>query len=134
MAVVPAGPVGGSVAASAAVRGEAGTVETAEFLDVDVDQLAGMATAVTVRGFGRLQARKPVESEADKHRAHCRGGQIELAGDPCRGPTKATELLDDGFDLRRGPARDRPRGRGPVRHRLAPVETGQPAKHGPGGD
>jgi hypothetical protein len=40
-----------------------GTRESAEFLDVDVDQLAGMTTAIPVRWRHRLETRQSMQTE-----------------------------------------------------------------------
>jgi len=79
---VPPGPIGAPVAALAAMGGQAGTVEPAELLDVDVDQLAGVAAAVPVRGLGWFQPGQTVQALAAEHRADRGGGHAELGRDP----------------------------------------------------
>src|ERR1700733_4293606 len=109
----------------------AGPGELAQLLDVDVDELAGMATAVTVRWLGGLEARQPVEAESGQHGAHRRGGQMQLGGDPSRGPAQAPQLLDPRLELCGGPARHPVRSRGSIQHRIPSVVAGQPAITGP---
>src|SRR5439155_12049530 len=43
-------------------------IKTAEFLDVEMDQLSWVSTAIPVRRFGRRQARQPVQSEPAQDR------------------------------------------------------------------
>ena len=103
-------PVRSLVAGPAAGDAVAGLVEAAELLDVDVDQLAGVAAAVAVRGLGRLQPRQPVQTRGACSTAHTvEVGHAQLGGDPRRGPPQPAELLDQRLDPRWGPART-PRG------------------------
>jgi hypothetical protein len=70
MAELPAGSVGARDPGDASGDSVARLVEAAQLLDVDVDELTGVAAAVPVRRLGWLQATQPVETQAGQHRAH----------------------------------------------------------------
>src|SRR4051812_41766255 len=127
MAVLPARPLARLVAAAAAVGGETGVFEPGEPFDVDVDELAGMTAAVTVRWLSRLEPPQSIQADALEHRAHRRGRQVQRGGNPGRGPTQLPQFLDRGLDRCVSPVGDRVRNRRTVLHRLAGVDPAQPA-------
>ncbi len=129
--VLPAGLVGAPVALAAAGDSMTGTFEPAELLDVDVDQLAGVAAAVPVRWFRWLEPRQPVQPEAAQHRAHRRRRHVQLGRDPRARPPQPTQLFDHRDRRIRGAVRDAMRRRRPVRHRVAGPPPRQPAITGP---
>ena len=111
----PAGVAGwvGPVTGAAAVCGQAGTVEAVQSLDVDVDDLAGMSSAVAVRRFGWLKARQPVQAEACEHRGRpsmrpCRalkrsGSRSNAAVGASRSTLRSSVAVRPGGDcVRRG--------------------------------
>src|SRR5690606_30822728 len=107
-------PADRSRAAGLAVAGDAVTdlVETAELLDVDVDQLARMLALIAADRFGRLERRNAIEAKAPENPADGRRRHPELGGDLLAGPALPAQRLDP-FDHRHcgGPMQAmRPRG------------------------
>jgi hypothetical protein len=98
-------PAGASVAVLFTSTGDAMArdAEPAQLLDIDVDELAGMTTAVPVHGFGWTEPPAAVQPEALQDGAHRRGRHPELAGDAWCGPPQSAELFDLSFDLGTGP-------------------------------
>jgi hypothetical protein len=62
-----------------------GTAESAQLLDVEVDQLSGPASLIAVGRLRRLQARQPVQPEALQDRTNRRDRHLELRRDARRG-------------------------------------------------
>jgi hypothetical protein len=60
--------------------GAVGT-DPAQFLDVDVDQLAGAGALITADRLRRLQAGEPAEADPPQHRRDRRGRHAEDLGD-----------------------------------------------------
>src|SRR5690606_22004364 len=107
-------PADRSRAAGLAVAGDAVTdlVETAELLEVDVDQLARMLALIAADRFGRLERRNAIEAKAPENPADGRRRHPELGGDLLAGPALPAQRLDP-FDHRHcgGPMQAmRPRG------------------------
>src|SRR5262245_42214142 len=73
--------------------------ESAQLLHIDMDQLAGMATAVAIGRFRWLQARQPVQSDAGKDGAHRGGRQPELGRDARRGEPQPPQAPDRSLDI-----------------------------------
>ena len=109
-----------------------GTVEPAEFLDVEVHELAGMTTAITIRWFRRAQFPQPVQPETLTSTAHT----VETAMSSVAAIFVLVQRNRRSrsiwrFDLRGCARRPPVRRRRPVQHRIARVVAGQPAIHGP---
>ena len=64
--------------------------ELAEFLDIDMDEFARVAPAVTVRRLWWLKARPSLQPQPSQHRAHRRGRHDELGGDLGAGPAQSS--------------------------------------------
>ncbi len=78
-----------SVALAGAVAGDAvaRSVEAAELLDVDVDELAGVLAFVAPYRLGRFERLEAVEAEPPQDTADGGGRDAELGGDLCAAPT-----------------------------------------------
>ena len=59
----------------------AGSLEAAELLDIDVDQLAGMLALVAADRFGRLQGSDAIEAETPEDAADGRRRDAQFGGD-----------------------------------------------------
>jgi hypothetical protein len=85
MDIFPAKPFAAvaPVALAVAVAGDAvaDAVDPAEFLDVDVDQFAGMRAFVAPDRFGRFERAEPVEPQAAQDAADGGRREPELGGD-----------------------------------------------------
>ena len=89
-------------AVAAAIR------DVAEFLDVHVDQFAGVLALVTayVAAGGPVQVRQRGAVVTGQHAVDGGGGQAEMEGDPGRSPAAGGPQLDDPpFSPLRGPGR-----------------------------
>jgi hypothetical protein len=95
-------PAAAALAALAtAITGDAmvHTVDAAELLDVDVDQLAGMLALIADDpGFG-VQRLEAVEAEAARHQPDGGASKAEFAGDGGAEPALAARRLDLGGGL-----------------------------------
>ena len=89
----------------------AGFVETAELFDVDVDQLAGMAVAISIRWLWRFEFGEPVQTDPFQHWGHRRQRHVEFLGDLGAGHRQLAQLLDERFGLGRCVRRRRARPR-----------------------
>ena len=61
--------------------------ETAELLDIDVDEFAGVLAFVAPYRLGRLERLEAVEPEALSDTADSRGGDADLGGNLRAAPT-----------------------------------------------
>ena len=68
--------------------------EAAEFLDVDVDQFAGMLPLVAPHGLGGFKRLKAVETEAFEDAADGCRRDIDLGSDMLAGEALAAKGLD----------------------------------------
>jgi len=91
-------PAGTAGFALLAVSGDAvtDTIEAAEFLDVDVDQLAGMIPLVAAHWLGRLKRLNAVETEAFEDAADGCRRDADFGRDMLAGETLAAKGLDVG--------------------------------------
>ena len=89
----------------------AGFVETAELFDVDVDQLAWMAAAISIRWLWRFEFGEPVQTDPFQHCGHRRQRHVEFLGDLGAGYAQLAQLLDERFGLGRCVRRRRARPR-----------------------
>jgi len=94
--------IAAGVALSGSVAGDAmaGAGEASEFLDVDMDHLAGSFALVAPDGLGRLEGLQAVEAVALEDAADGGGGEAGLGGDPGPGEAQAAQD-DDAFADRR---------------------------------
>jgi len=88
--VFPTGVAGAVITGAAAGDAMTGRLEPAELLDVDMDELAGVASAVAIRRLDRIQARPAVQPETGQHRTHRRGRHPQLGRDARARPTQPT--------------------------------------------
>jgi len=101
--VVPAGLA--AAAGEQAAVGVAGAFDAAEFLDVDVDELAGPVALVADDGFGGAGVEAGA-AVAAQDRVHGRGGELELPADRVRPGLKPLPRPQHApFDPRRRPRR-----------------------------
>ncbi len=98
---------GAWIAESAITSGaDAGALETAQLLDIEVEKLAGMVAFVTHdRWFGRFQGREAVEVMAAQDARERGFGNWQDRHDLRVGAALAAERKDPGFELRAGLAR-----------------------------
>jgi len=89
-------------------------VETAEFLDVDMDELAGMTPAIPVRWLERFQSRQTMQTDPQQHRADGRNCHTQLRGDRGARHPQSTEPPDHYLNRCWRAIRDSFRGRRPV--------------------
>lgn len=75
----------------------AARADAAEFLDVDVDQIAGLVVFVAAdHDTGRpVHPREAIHPVTHQYRVHCRGRHPELAGDTGRPELLGRAELDD---------------------------------------
>jgi hypothetical protein len=78
---LPSGPSGSAVADDLACDAVAGSVETAELFDVDVDDLAGRGALVTGTGRLRLQRRQQTETSLIEDTRNAGFGDAQLSRD-----------------------------------------------------
>src|SRR4051794_31482354 len=131
-------PAGAAGPALPAVGGDtvALTLEAAELLDVDVDELARLRALVAANRLGRLERRETVEAKPLEDTADGGGRDPGLNRDLLAGPASAAQ----GFDLRDDGGRRRPmqpvRPRGAIPEPLKALgrEARQPFTHGPRAD
>ena len=85
-----------TVALPFAIAGDAVTdlLETAEFFDVEANDLAGMFALVAANRLGRLQRREPVEAELPQDPADGGRRDAELGGDLAAWVALPTQRLD----------------------------------------
>ncbi len=76
---LPADPPGIALAGPVACDAMPGSRETAELLDVDVDQLAGVCAFVAPHRLSRLQRRDAIEAEPTQHTVDGGGRHPEIA-------------------------------------------------------
>jgi hypothetical protein len=92
-----------AVALSSTITGDAMSyvVEPAEFLDVDMDELAGMFTLVTAHRLGRFQRGQPIEAQTPQNATDrgCRDAQF--GSDLLASAALTPEAFDLGDDRRR---------------------------------
>jgi hypothetical protein len=93
-------PTSPSALASGAVSQDsfAGAAEPAEFLDIHVHELAGMAKAVAVRWFGWSELPPSIHAQTLEDHADGRHCHLERRGDLGAGPTQPAEAFDLAFD------------------------------------
>src|SRR5690349_7553665 len=72
----------------------AGSIETAELFDVDVDELARPVALVAARRLGRLEGAQPVEAQALEDAADGCGGDAGFGGDRLASQALAAQRLD----------------------------------------
>jgi hypothetical protein len=82
-----------------------GPAELAEFLGVNVDQLARMTALISIRRFRRIDPGDPIQPEAGQHQRDRRNSDGKLLGDPWTRPSVPTPKLLDRFDQRRADSR-----------------------------
>jgi hypothetical protein len=96
---LPADAAGPALPGSLAGDAVADALETAELLDVDVDQLAGVLALVAPDRLGRLEGLELVEREPAQDAADGGRRYAGLCGDLPAGPAlapKPCDLLDHG--------------------------------------
>ena len=96
-ALVAAGSMTGAIAGDAVTD----LGEAAQFLDVDVDQLAGLVAFIAQYGRGGFQRLETVDAEAPEDAADGGGRHADSGGDALAGPTLAAQF-DDALDHRPG--------------------------------
>ena len=89
----------------------ADAVDPAEFLDVDMDELARMLALVAAHRLGGLESGQAIEAEALENAADGGGGHTNLEGDLLAGQPLAAQGFDllDNHRRRRPPQAARPR-------------------------
>ena len=106
--------------------------EPPKLLDVDVDQLAGMAAAITVGRLGRLETAEAVQAQTHQDRPHRGDRHVQPCRDARRGHPQAAQPLDQRLNCTRRAARHPLGRRGPVNQAaVAGAPAGQPAIHRP---
>ena len=110
------------VALSPAVAGDAvaDPVETAELLDVDVDELAGVLALIAAHRLGRLQCADAVQAKAPEDAADGGRRDAEFSRDLLAGPALPPQPLHFGDERLRGRAAQ------PVRPRRAVLQALRP--------
>ena len=91
----PSGLLAAGSGASAPGHSMAGLVETAEFFDVDMDQLTGVTPAVSVRWFRRFELGKAVQPNPFKDERHRREWHVQFLCDLRTGHSQPPQRLDD---------------------------------------
>src|SRR5690606_17964362 len=103
-----------AVALAPAIAGDAmsDTVEAAELLDVDVDEVTGMLAFIAPHGLCRLQRTEAIEPEALEHTADGSWRDAHLGSNLLAGHAPAAQRLDllHGHTGRRPTEPVRPRG------------------------
>ena len=96
---LPAGPgsPAARIALAAAIAGDAMAdgIETTEFLDVDMDDLAGLLALIAWPWLLRLERREQTEAAPPENARDTGFGDDELAGDMLLGVAPAAQSLDD---------------------------------------
>jgi hypothetical protein len=111
-----------AVAARLALAGAAAghamprAADAAEFLDVDVNELARPSTLIAIRRLWRLKPRKLAQPDPRQHRRNRRGRHLEHHRDLPAGHAQATQRRDHQLALGRRAVRNLLRGRAAIQH------------------